>query len=189
MNSRHALVAAGLLGLASVAPALGKPLSDLVSPEKRRSIVERAQHLTRPPEPAPLPADFVQPFNPPNFDQPDPEEVRAAAAARAAAAPASGPAGSSSPGAPGQPAAPAGDRELLESMAARLPVTGTIFMGNEPLLVLGRRNMKVGFHFTVTNPANGQDYELEIVAIDRTTFTLRYRNEEITRPIKPGKSQ
>jgi hypothetical protein len=50
-------------------------------------------------------------------------------------------------------------------------------------LVIGNRPFEVGTRFTATY--NNQDYELELVAIDRTTFTLRYRGEEITRPIKP----
>ena len=76
MNPRSVLVPVGfLLGLASAATALGKPLADIVSAEKRRSIVELAQLLTRPPEPVPLPADLAQPMNPPGFDQPDPEEI------------------------------------------------------------------------------------------------------------------
>ena len=94
MNPRSVLVPIGfLLGLASAATALGKPLADIVSPEKRRSIVELAQLLTRLPEPVPLPADLAQPMNPPGFDQPDPEELRAAAAASARAAAATAAAG------------------------------------------------------------------------------------------------
>ena len=50
MNPRSVLVPVGfLLGLASAATALGNPLADIVSAEKRRSIVELAQLLTRPP--------------------------------------------------------------------------------------------------------------------------------------------
>jgi hypothetical protein len=60
-----------------------------------------------------------------------------------------------------------------------------VFNG-EPLLLLGRGRVKIGDKFTVAY--NGQDYELELTAIDRTTFTLRYHGEEITRPIKTGKS-
>ena len=206
MNPRPVLVTAGfLLGLASAATALGKPLADLVSPEKRRSIVEQAQRLTRPPEPVPLPADLAQPFNPPGFDQPDPEELRAAAAATARAVAAGGLAGGGGAGGPGGagaaggaggaagaaggPAALMGDRELLESIASKILPTGMIKVGGEPLLIFGRRNVKIGGSFTVTNPANGQDYTLELIAIEPPTFTLRYRNEEITRPIKSGKSQ
>jgi hypothetical protein len=196
MNPRSVLVPVGfLLGLASAATALGKPLADIVSPEKRRSIVELAQQLaqqlTRPPEPVPLPADLAQPLNPPGFDQPDPEELRAAAAAaKAVAAAAVSLSGAGGAGGAAGAAAPLmGDRELLESIAAKILPTGMIKVGGEPLLIFGRRNVKIGGSFTVTNPANGQDYTLELIAIEPPTFTLRYRNEEITRPIKSGKSQ
>jgi hypothetical protein len=190
MNYRHALVPLiALLGVATGASAFGKAVSDLVSPEKRRSVVEQAQRLTRSPDPVPLPTDVPHPFNPPSFDQPDPEEIRAAAAANLRANPGVAPAGGpAAPGAPANAATPAGDREVLEKLAAMIPVSGTIFLGSEPLLISGRRNMKVGSHITVANTATGQDYDLELIAIDRTTFTLRYRNEEITRPIKSGKS-
>jgi hypothetical protein len=54
-------------------------------------------------------------------------------------------------------------------------------------LNFGKSSVKVGTHFSVT--LNGQEYDLELASIDRTTFTLRLNREEITRPIKPGKSQ
>ena len=194
MKPHPRMMAALALALAPLALlAAAKPQSDIVSPDKRRAAVEFAQHLTRPPVPVPVPADLVHPFNPPGFDQPDPEEVRAAAAAYAKGlgpAPASGaPAASSAPGAaagPGQPAQPPGEREILVTLAAKLPTTGTMIFNGQPLLLLARSRVKIGDKFTVA--FNGQDYELELIAIDRTTFTLRYHGEEITRPIKSGKS-
>ena len=77
-------------------------------------------------------------------------------------------------------------RTILESLAAKLPTTGTTVLKGETYLFLGRGRVKVGDKFTVA--FNGQDYELELTAIDRTTFTLRYHGEEITRSTKPGKS-
>lgn len=187
MNYRPLYALVGLmLGLAPAATVWAKPLTDLVSPEKRRSIVEQFQRHTRPSEPVPLPADLAQPFNPAGFDQPDPEELRAAAAA---AATASARVAAGQPAPAGQPAL-AGDREILEAIAAKILPSGMIKIGGRPpLLTFGRRNVEVGSTFTVTNPANGQDYEVALVAIEPPTFTLRYRNEEITRPIKSGKSQ
>jgi hypothetical protein len=189
------LVTAALV-LALFAPlallAAEKAKSDLDPPEKRRPVVELAQHLTRPPEPVAVPANLVHPFNPPDFNQPDPEEQRAAAAAFAKGvgpAPASGAATTAGPGAagaPSQPAQPQGTREILETLAAKLPTTGTIVFNGEPLLLLARNRVRIGDKFTVA--LTGQEYELELVAIDRTTFTLRYHGEEITRPIKSGKS-
>lgn len=183
MNAIAARFTLGALILAgSASLALAKPLSDLVSPEKRRVTVELAQRLTRVPEPAPAPADLMQPFNPVGFDLPDPEEAKAVALAlQKAGGVAPGGGGSS----PNQPARAPGDREILENLAAKLPTSGTIVFNGEPLLLLGRGRVKVGDRFTVAY--NGQDYELELVAIDRTTFTLRYHGEEIIRPTKSGK--
>lgn len=188
MNSRASLVTAGLLlGLAAALPAAAKPLSDLVSPEKRRATVDLSQRLTRPPEPVPLPADLAQPFNPPGFDQPDPEELRAAAAAAARAA-AANPALATGPGATPAVARPVGDREILEGIAAKIRPSGMVQPTGKPArLTFGRQTVEVGGTFNVTNPANGQEYTLELVAIEPPTFTLRYHNEEITRPIKSGK--
>ena len=160
--------------------------SDLVAPEKRRASVELAQRLTQPPVPAALPAKVPQPFSPPNFDQPDPEELRAAAEAAAkagGAAAAGGAAGGD------QPARQAGDREILESLAAKLQPSGTLVFNGAPLLLIGKNRFEIGAHFIVTDNASGKDYELELVSISSTTFTLRYHGEEITRPIKPGKSK
>lgn len=184
MNSRHLLVSLGLAaGFVTAIPAVAKPASDLVSPEKRKAVVDQAYRLTHPAELAPLPADFIQPFNPAGFDQPDPEELRAAAAAAAKAPPATATA-------PGMPPAATGDREILENIAAKILPNGTISVNGKPRLVFGRsKPFEVGTKFTVTNSANGQDYEIELIAIEPPTFTLRYHNEEITRPIKSGKSQ
>jgi hypothetical protein len=191
MNHRFVLLSAVLLvGLGSTPRAFGKTVSDLAPPEKRRATVEQALRLTRPPEPVALPAEIAQPFNPPGFDQPDPGELRAAAQSPRVNPTGGAPGGTAVSGAPVPPDGPKGDREILENIAAKILPTGTIIPTNgEPLLTFGRKNVKLGSHFTVTNSANGQDYELELVAVDRTTFTLRYRNEEITRPIKSGKSQ
>ena len=63
--------------------------------------------------------------------------------------------------------------------------SGTLILDGEPLLIFGRKRLRIGDRFTVTYEK--QDYELVLVAIERTTFTLRLNQEEITRPIKPGK--
>lgn len=190
MNSPLARLGCGaLLGALLAAPALAKPLSDLVSPEKRRAIVEQAQRYTRPTPPAPLPPDLAQPFSPPNFEQPDPEEIKAAEAARARAA-AAAPQVATQSAAPGTPPPPTGDREVLETLANLLPpVTGTVVKDGKPRLVFGRRPVEIGSRITITNPANGQDYEVDLIAVEPPTYTLRYHNEEITRPIKSGKTK
>ena len=192
MNLRHVptgLVALTLLLACSVlTPASAadkpdksdKPKSDLIPPDKRRVSVELGLKLTQPPTPEPLPADLAQPFNPPGFDLPDREERPPT--------PGTSPGRSGGGGEdtnPARPAAAVGDRETLEALAARIVPKGTFVVGGQPLLVIGSFRLSVGAHFTVNS--NGQDYDLELTAINSTTFTLRYHNEETTRPIKPGK--
>ncbi|HVS51893.1 MAG TPA: hypothetical protein VHD62_06010 [Opitutaceae bacterium] len=175
---------ASLLGTAAVPTAAlaaaAKTASDLSLPPQREQAVEIAQQLTRPPAPAAVPTDLVSPFNPTNFDQPDPDEQKTdpgAGGPRTASA--GGPAG-------GGNAAPASNRELLEAIAARIQPTGSFIIGGEPLLTFpNAKRVRKGNVITVSY--NDQTYDLELVAIDRTTFTLRYRGEEITRPIKPTK--
>jgi hypothetical protein len=159
-----AILAAGLpLG---AAPA---PKSDLQPPQRRETSVATAERLAVRPAVPPLPADFPNPFNPVGFDQPDPGAVKT---------PAPG-------GAVAQVPVQTGDREILETLAARLTPSGTLILGGKPLLIIERNRFEVGTRFIVTY--NGEDFELELVAIDRTTFTLRFRGEELTRPIKPVK--
>ena len=121
----------------------------------------------------------MSPFNPLNFDKPDASELDAKAAADRAAginAPRTAGAGAVTKAAPG-------DREMLEKLAAQISPSGVIQLRGAPRLVIGNKPFEVGTRFTATY--SNQDYELELVSIDRTTFTLRYRGEEITRPIKP----
>jgi hypothetical protein len=161
-----------LLPAISAWAASGKITSDLVVPAKRQEIVDKATHLTRPPVPAPVPANLNPPFNPNGFDVPDADEA--------------GPAIAGGPGAksaaPVKPAGPVGDRELLEAMAPRIQPTGSFIIGGNPLLTFpGAKRVRVGDVLQVIY--NEKEYELEVTAIDRTNFTLRFRGEEITRPI------
>jgi hypothetical protein len=171
--------------LVLVAPAMawaakGKLTSEVLTPVLRQSSVDLAARLTRAPvaeRPAPA---LKSPFNPPDFERPTPEEAKVAAAK---AATAGAPASSAGPAAGPAVAktAPASDRETLEIVAARIPSTGVIIFGRKPLLVVGGKRYEIGNRFTVTH--GGQDYELELVAIDRTSFTLRYHGEQYSRPI------
>jgi hypothetical protein len=170
MNDRKTailLLALGGLALASVMRA-ADPASDIAPPDVRRAIVTTAEKLAHPtPLPA-IPPELAPPFSPPNFDKPDSSEHPEKAGDKQAA-----------------PAAPT-DREVLAAVAAKIPTTGTIILGGHPLLISGTNRIEIGSRFTVVY--NGQEYELELVAIDRTTFTVRYKGEEFTRPIKLGKS-
>jgi hypothetical protein len=178
------------LALAFVVPvtvwaAKGKLTSEILTPALRQAPVDLAARLTRSPTAEAPGADLKSPFNPPEFERLTPEEAKLAAAKAAAAgapAPAAPPAGvAGAANAGGAKAAPASDREILELVAARIPSTGVIIFGRKPLLVVGGKRYEVGNRFTVTQ--GGQDYEVELVAIERTTFTLRYRGEQYARPI------
>jgi hypothetical protein len=160
-------------GLAAVAQ---KQASDVLPPARRQQTVDLALSLSRPPPPPSLPENLPQPFSPPGFD-------KDADSAKSAAAPSPGPSVAPAKAVDSGPVGPVGDREILETLAARLVPSGTMAMGGTPQLVIGKNRFPLGTRFTVS--FNDQDYELELVSIDRTTFTLRYRGEEITRPIKP----
>jgi hypothetical protein len=150
---------------------VAKPVkSDIASPEKRGSTVELAGRVASNAEAKSLPVELPLLFRTSAFDRTDDEEKTAAEATSRAA----------------EPVVAANDRDTLEVIAGKIIPSGTIFLAGEPTLIFGKKPVKTGTHFTVTS--NGQDYDIELVRIDRTTFTLRLNREEITRPIKPGKS-
>lgn len=178
-------VVAGVILTAASARAAAKATSDIATPQKRQAVVEIAERLANRGAVKPLPADLSSPFNPKNFDKSDPVESRAVVQQNAAGPSPAGevPAGGTVPSSPVKPAAPSTDRETLETLAAQITPSGVIMLRGTPRLIFANRPFEVGTRFTAAY--NNQDYELELVSIDRTTFTLRYRGEEITRPIKP----
>jgi hypothetical protein len=192
MNLRKYSAALGLAAGATLlltldVVAAARITADIVPPPRRQSVLETAEKLAQREPVKPLPADLPSPFNPAGFDKPEPAEVSPAAPKGApppgeSPLPSGGVAGGGTP-APAKPAVPSTDRETLEMLAAQITPSGVIERGGRPRLVFANRFFEVGTRFTASY--NSQDYELELVAIDRTTFTLRYRGEEITRPIKP----
>lgn len=168
----------GLVGLATTqawSAAAPAPKSDVVPPQKRQATVDKALRLTKAPAPLQLPPDLVQPFNPANFDAPDQEDPK--------------PGPNPGPNPPGPKPAPtiSSDRELLEAMAPRIQPTGALVVSGRPpvLTFAGAKRARVGDVLQVQ--FNEKEYDIEITAIDRTNFTLRFRGEELTRPIKPIK--
>lgn len=168
----------GMLFLAAEASAQ-RGRADILPPQRREAAVANGQKYAQRQALPELPDTTPNPFNPANFDQPDPESLPPVA-------PKTGPAAAGGAGA-GAAAAPrpAGDREILETLAMRLNPSGTFVLGERSMIIIDRNRFEVGTKFIVTY--DERDYELELVAIDRTTFTLRYRGEEITRSIKPVK--
>jgi len=182
MNPAKRSIPIGLWALAAVcgllAPAArARVESELAPPDKRKVSVEKAATLAKRAMVAPLPSDLQDPYSPPGFDLTDAEEAAAAAAAARQAA-------LLNPGSSG-PIAPPTDRQLLESIVAKIVPSGSLYIGGNPMLMFGKRFVKIGSHFTVTY--KGTDYDLVLTDIDGSNYTLRYNREEITRPIKPGK--
>jgi hypothetical protein len=75
------------------------------------------------------------------------------------------------------------DRDILRKIADGITPSGTMQLGDVPILLFGQKKLKVGDTLTIIFEDNS--YELKISAIERISFTLRLNNEEITRPIKP----
>jgi hypothetical protein len=95
-----------------------------------------------------------------------------------------------------QPAAPTArptsDNELLALLSSQMNPTGTAVLGGEPYLLFGQKRIKVGEKLPIS--FENVTYELEVTAIERTTFTVRYKTAELSRPVaisssnKPGKN-
>ena len=84
---------------------------------------------------------------------------------------------------PAEPTAgPRSERDLLQAIAASLKPTGNFVIGGQPTIVFGQKKVKSGSSLTIT--FEGTEYTLEVVSVDRTSFTLRLNREEFTRPIK-----
>ncbi len=153
-----------LAGLAA-APVYAQR-SDILPPVRRAASLEKAARLLEQPVvPAILPT-IKNPFAPPDFDRIDPVEapVVAGVAPRARTA-----------------------REVLEMIAASINPTGTMFMREEPILVFASGHRRVGDRITAS--VDGVQYTVTISGIDRTSYTLRLNNEQISRPIEPGSKQ
>ena len=150
------------LGLARPGAIAGEPAGDLPPPAQRAGQVSAAERLAVRSRPAPGPAETPSPFAPAGFDAADPADPKQAAA--------------------GAAEKPRGDRETLELLAAQLSPSGVIVLRGSPLLILSNRQYPAGTRFTVT--LQGQEHELLLVEVSRTTYTLRYRAEETTRTIK-----
>jgi len=165
-----------VMALAAALPAArARVESEVSTVDKRRAEVEKAELYSKQVKPAALSAKLNVPFAPANFDLTDAEEAAAAAAALRAAN-------------PGTTAAigPT-DHELLTEIVAKVRPSGTANIGGKPILMFGSRFVKTGAHFTVTY--KGTDYDLELTQIDGTNFTLRYKNDEITRPIAAAQTK
>jgi hypothetical protein len=137
--------------------------SDLLPPVRRAATVEKATALLEKDTVAAVLPTVKNPFAPPDFDRVDPVEEP----------PVAGPAPRIR-----------STREILEMIANNINPTGTMFVRDEPILLFGARQMRLGDRLTAT--IGGAQYSIVISGIERTSFTIRLNNEQISRPIKPG---
>lgn len=166
-----------MLGAGAIAlliPSTHAAVADIPHPKARTDMLLSVENLVQPKSPRELPADLVHPFNPTAFGQPDEQELAAIAAAKAAEA------------ASQNKAMPANEADVLERLAERVAPSGTLMMNDEAYLIFGQKRLRVGDRLTVRHDA--KDYNLEITAIQRLTYTLRLNRAEITRRINPGKN-
>jgi hypothetical protein len=152
LHGRYILSLASLMIMAVAAMAK----SDLATPEQRRESVSRAMALAQPQTPAPLPAGLRNPLGPP---PPDKQEIAAKQSGRHT-----------------------GDHEVLDAIAPHINPSGVMQIGDQPVLLLREKKLKVGDYLTIT--FEGTDYMIELAAITHSSFTLRLNKEEITQPIK-----
>lgn len=154
-----------LAGVTGVARA-----DTVVSPAKRQQSLERAKALVAPREIVPA---TVDPFYSTAFT----EAVAAMGRVNNVPTPAT------TGGNPAStPSGPRNDHDLLQAIATSLKPSGYIVLGGQPSLSFGQKRVKAGGILTIT--FEGTQYTLEVVNIDRTTFTLRLNREEFTRTIK-----
>lgn len=135
--------------------------SDLASPQKRAASLGLARKYV---DAVPVLTinslgDVVNPFSPASFGK-----------------------GNKADNPNGKSKLPSSDKDLLALLAEQLNPTGTFFLNGEPLLLFGQKKVKVGELIPIT--LDGITFEVEVTAIERINFSLKYKQEELTRPIK-----
>lgn len=159
----------GLILLAAVTSVSGQTVT---SPAKRQQAIDRAKAFVAPRE---ISAVTIDPF----YSQAFTDAAAAVGRVSNVTTPAASTGG---PATPATPAGPKNDKELLAAIATSLKPSGYIVIGGAPSLSFGQKRVKAGGILTIT--FEGTQYTLEVVNIDRTTFTLRLNREEYTRNIK-----
>lgn len=159
-----------ILLLGAIAPALMLAEADVSAPSHRTAVLDQARKLT-----GSLDANVAAGVKSP-FAMTGSEASGGAAAGGAAETAATGTVR------PPRPSGPRSDAELLAAIAGAIKPSGYFVIGGEPTIVFGQKKVKQGGAVTIN--FEGADYSVEITAINRTSFTLRYNREEFTRPIK-----
>ncbi|MDD3179850.1 MAG: hypothetical protein PHQ04_05790 [Opitutaceae bacterium] len=168
------LLTVALTAAVRLAAAEPEAAPSVVTPAMRQARIDAAKQMLAPKEMVPA-AKLLDPFHPAGF-------VEAAAAAGISRAPADlAPATEGAADTPPVAAGPRTERDILMAIAKNLKPKA-VFMGSRAYLFFGEKKTTAGDSLTLTY--EGVVYQLQITAIDRTTFTLRLNREEYTRPIK-----
>jgi len=72
--------------------------------------------------------------------------------------------------------------ELLSQLSAKIPSTATLTFGGNAMLLLGTKKVKVGEKINVSQ--DGINYELTLVSVTSTSFTVKMGDSLSTRPVK-----
>lgn len=144
--------------------AWAEPAGDILPPQKRATTVGYAKTLLASQSSHVAEVDAASLKNPFNPALPPPTAV---------VSPARG--GGSAP-------VVQSDSMLLGQIAPKITPSGSVVLGGESLLLFGQKRLKVGDHLPII--FEGKPYDLELVDIQSTSFTLRLNGAEITRPIQ-----
>lgn len=160
---QYATCIAGLL-LSSLCAAQPARV-DVPATQQRMPSVNRAAALSSQNAPKGIPSTLSNPFASSNL-----EAVEATVAAPIV-----------------KTARPSSDRDFLALLASQLAPTGTFILNGEPIILFGQKRMKVGDKVPLYFESSV--YELEIAGISQTSFTVRFKNEELTRQISAKSSK
>lgn len=163
MSALHRTVFVFLVGL-TVIPLMAVDAS-VAAPSMRQTSIDAAMRLLAPKSGIPA-TEVMDPFHPPTLGD-------------AAVAPRSGSQTNARP----PIGASRSDHDILVTIANGLKPRA-VSMGNSLFLFFGVKKTKVGDLLTLT--FEDTVYQVQITAIDHSTFTLRLNREEFTRPIKQG---
>jgi hypothetical protein len=154
-------------GLATLSVAVfAAPSVDVVPSAKRAAVIQVAEKLISSGPSAEATGSVLNPFTLSGSRTAEAEADENQATARAAIM--------------------ASNRTLVVALSEQLEPKGTFILGGEAIILLGQKKLKVGDIYPIN--FEGAVYELQITAIESTRFSVRYKNEEITRPIVITKS-
>lgn len=149
MNTSRTLL---LLVLIAASPSLRAVPYDIEPSAKRAVSIRQAESLCSPTEAGALPSDMKHPFYPGTLDS---GTSRVAVTTKVKS-----------------------DSSILETIAAKLSVSGTLVLGDQRYLLIRQKKLKVGDRLKIT--LEDRDYEVVMTAITRNSYTLRLNETELS---------